>query len=106
MSRKRRNRDPVPGSERRRFEIQFTRAAQRAMARIPRSALERVDVLVRQLADNQHPAGSKKLQGAGDLYRIRAGDYRVIYSVESDCLIVLIIQNWPSTRCLPLTPIA
>jgi len=44
------------------------------------------------LADNPHPAGSLKLQGADDLYRIRIGDYRVIYQIQDEVLIVLVVE--------------
>jgi mRNA interferase RelE/StbE len=90
MSKKRNGRGPAP--EPRRYEIQFTRAAERALASLPRDDLRRVDEAIRGLADNPHPPGSKKLQGTDDLYRIRVGDYRVIYTVEAKRLVVLVVS--------------
>ena len=88
---KKRNR-PEPAPEPRRYEIQFTRAAERALASLPRDDMGRVDAVILGLADDQHPPGSKKLKGTEDLYRIRVGDYRVIYTVESKRLVVLVVN--------------
>jgi mRNA interferase RelE/StbE len=54
--------------------------------------LSRVDAAILGLADDQHPPGSKKLKGTEDLYRIRVGDYRVIYTIESKRLVVLVVN--------------
>jgi mRNA interferase RelE/StbE len=51
-----------------------------------------VDTAILGLAGDPHPPGSKELQGAGDLYRIRVGDYRVLYTVEHDRLVVLVVD--------------
>jgi mRNA interferase RelE/StbE len=90
MSKKRNGREPAP--EPRRYEIQFTRAAERELASLPGDDLRRVDAAILGLADDQHPPGSKKLKGVEDLYRIRVGDYRVIYTVESKRLVVLVVN--------------
>lgn len=90
MSRKRNEREPSP--EPRRFEIQLTRAAERGLASLPKADLRRVDAAILGLADAPRPPGSKKLQGAGDLYRIRIGDYRVVYTVEAQRLVVLVVN--------------
>ena len=70
----------------------MTRAAERGLASLDRAILHRVDAAIRGLAIAPHPPGSKKLQGADDLYRIRVGDYRVIYQVEGDRLVVLVVN--------------
>jgi mRNA interferase RelE/StbE len=90
MSRKRR--EPGPKPERRRFEIQFTRTAERGLAALPRNILRRVDAAIVALAENPRPHGSLKLQGEEDFYRIRVGDYRVIDRVEADRLVVLVVN--------------
>jgi mRNA interferase RelE/StbE len=80
MSRKRNGREPGPAPSR--YEIQFTRAAERGLASLPKADRRHVDEAILGLADDRHPPGSKKLQGEDDLYRIRVGDYRVIYKNE------------------------
>jgi len=90
MSKKRSG--PTPRPEPRSFEIQFTRAAERGLAGLDKVMLRRVDVVIRGLAVTPRPPHSKKLQGADDLYRIRVGDYRVIYRMEHRHLVVLVVN--------------
>jgi mRNA interferase RelE/StbE len=90
MSKKRQREEPRP--EPRRYEIQLTRAAERGMASLPKADLKRVDAAILGLARDRHPQGSKKLDGVGNLYRIRVGDYRVVYTIEVDRLLVLIVN--------------
>ena len=44
------------------------------------------------LAKVPQPKGVKKLTGAEDLYRIRVGNYRVVYQIQDNCLIVLVVR--------------
>ena len=44
------------------------------------------------LAEDQHPPGSVKLQGEGELYRVRVGDYRIVYQIQNAVLVVLVVQ--------------
>ncbi len=44
------------------------------------------------LANNPRPEGSIKLKGSDNLYRIRVGPYRIIYTIEDDKLIVLVLE--------------
>jgi len=46
---------------------------------------------IESLADDPRPGGVKKLAGADDLWRLRVGDYRVIYEIRDRALVVLII---------------
>ncbi|MBW6520848.1 MAG: type II toxin-antitoxin system RelE/ParE family toxin [Desulfoarculaceae bacterium] len=62
------------------------------MKRLDRAMIPRVIASVEALAGNPYPTGSKKLQGAEHLWRIRLGDYRVIYSVDGDVLSIEVIK--------------
>lgn len=44
------------------------------------------------LADNPRPPGCVKLQGPGELFRVRVGDYRVVYEIQDAVLVVLVVQ--------------
>jgi mRNA interferase RelE/StbE len=89
MGKKRNGRAPRP--EPRRFEIQFTRAAERGLSALDKAILLRVDAAIGGLAVAPHPPHSEKLRGADDFYRIRVGDYRVIYKLEDQHLVVLVV---------------
>ena len=73
------------------YSILIAPAAKRDLKRLPKDALRRVSAAITSLADDPHPAGSTKLSGA-DFYRIRVGDYRVIYQVQERQVIVLVLR--------------
>ena len=72
--------------------IEFTRSAERDLRRLDRSMLARVMAAIDALADEPRPSGVKKLVGSEHTYRIRVGDYRVVYSIE-DRLLLLLVQR-------------
>jgi mRNA interferase RelE/StbE len=60
--------------------VELNRRAERELERLPDAALQRITKRLRQLEENPFPRGSKKLKGGGG-YRLRVGDYRVLYDV-------------------------
>ena len=74
------------------YRIDLTPAARRDLSKLPRDVLRRVDAHILALAQNPYPAGAKKLEGAEALFRVRVGDYRIIYTVERRRLIILIVR--------------
>lgn len=81
--------------KKRQYEVIFTRRAERVFRRLPPELVRRLDRAILALGDNPRPPGHRKLAGQDDLYRIRVGDWRVIYSIEDDRLIVLVIEIGP-----------
>lgn len=79
----------------RRYTVIVERQAEKALRRLPREILTRVDRLLLSVADEPRPAGCKKLRGYENLYRVRVGDWRLIYAVEDDELVVLVIEIAP-----------
>ena len=61
------------------------------MSNLPKSDFRKVESAIAKLADNPRPPKSKKLTGR-DGWRIRIGDYIVIYLIEDDNLIVIVIE--------------
>jgi len=47
---------------------------------------------IRELAKNPRPQGCKKLQGYKELYRIRSGNYRIVYNIKEKMLLVLVVR--------------
>jgi mRNA interferase RelE/StbE len=47
---------------------------------------------IRALAENPHPPGCKKIQGYEDLYRIRSGNYRIVYTIREKILVVFVVR--------------
>ncbi len=74
------------------YRIEFTRSAERDLRKIDRSRIAQILGKIEQLQVCPRPEGSKKLAGADRTYRIRVGDYRVVYEVEDEVLLVLVIR--------------
>jgi len=63
------------------YSISFVRSARRELESLSTPLIRRILAKIELLAKNPRPAGCKKLKGAHDLWRIRVGEYRVIYSI-------------------------
>lgn len=75
------------------YSIVIGQQAEKSLSAIPLPDRQRIIKRIDDLADNPHPLGCKKLTGNGpDLFRIRQGNYRVIYSIDDNKLIVRIID--------------
>ncbi|MCB8777511.1 type II toxin-antitoxin system RelE/ParE family toxin [Planktothrix agardhii 1032] len=74
------------------YRIQFSKKAQRQFQALPQLVQEQLQPKIDALSINPRPFGIKALQGRKGLLRLRAGDYRVIYQLEDDLLIVLIVE--------------
>ena len=72
------------------YTIEILRSAQKQLAKIERREQQRVVEKIRMLAENPHPPGCKKLTPRS-AWRIRIGDYRVIYEIHDDRLMVLVV---------------
>lgn len=66
------------------FEIEWRTSAAKELRRIDRQFIPKIVEAIGRLALDSHPHGSVKLQGIADTYRIRVGDYRVVYEVDLD----------------------
>lgn len=74
------------------YEVSFAPAAARQLRKLPKAVQERILDAAGQLATDPRPMGVVKLEGDDELYRIRAGDYRIIYQIADEQLIVLVVR--------------
>lgn len=74
------------------YDVQFTRAASRELRKLPVAVRKRVIVAVRSLSQEPRPATSTKLVNRATAWRIRVGDYRVIYDIFDEVLVVSVIR--------------
>ena len=75
-----------------RYRIRISRTAGRQLKKLPPDARARIVRAVQGLAIDPFPTGCRKLAGYDDLFRIRAGPYRVLYSVNDGTLIVVVLK--------------
>jgi mRNA interferase RelE/StbE len=74
------------------FRIEFARSASKDLRAIDRKMVPRIIIAIEELANDPTPNGCKKLVGSDHTYRIRVGDYRVIYDIHGDKLVVSVIR--------------
>ncbi|MFH0770323.1 MAG: type II toxin-antitoxin system mRNA interferase toxin, RelE/StbE family [Candidatus Peregrinibacteria bacterium] len=74
------------------FGIVLKQSVLKEIRRIPVIMLERIRSHIAALAENPFPAGVEKIQGYDDCYRIRVGQYRVVYQVSDAIHIITIIR--------------
>ena len=74
------------------YRVLTSPAARRDLKRIRGPARRRIAETIDALADSPRPPGCAKLAGADDLYRVRVGDYRIVYAIQDDRLIVLVVR--------------
>jgi mRNA interferase RelE/StbE len=73
------------------YTITFARSARKELERLSATVISRVFPRIEALAQNPRPPSCRKIQGYENLWRIRVGDYRVIYQVFDDELVVDIV---------------
>lgn len=74
------------------YQIEFKPSASKELEKLPRQMVIRVVAAIRELADNPYPSGVKKLSGFDRTFRIRVGDYRVLYDIYENRLVIEIIR--------------
>lgn len=75
------------------YRVEFTSAAARQVKKLPRPARDRVLAAIETLAADPRPHGSTKLVGEETAWRLRVGDYRIIYDVFDEVLTVVIVRS-------------
>lgn len=76
------------------YRIEIAEKIEKKLAKLPKKDKERVIETIDALTENPRPSGCKKLKGNGQppLYRVRSGNYRVIYTIQDEILLILIIE--------------
>lgn len=73
------------------YEIEVLPAATRALKKVDERAAARIVDAIDSLADDPRPHGVKKLEGVKDLYRTRVGQYRIIYQIHDERLLIVVV---------------
>ena len=73
------------------YLIKIQPSSRRQLKKLPQKVRYLVGKLIDSLGENPRPHGCKKLKGKRNLYRVKGGNYRVIYSIEDDVLLVTVV---------------
>ena len=74
------------------YKIHWKKSAVKELKKLERAFIPKILEVIENLAENPYPAGTKKLQSSEHTYRLRVGDYRVVYSVKETQVIIEIIR--------------
>ena len=74
------------------YRISWKRSAQKELRKLPQQEIQRILRAVEALVGDPYPSGVRKLVGSEQSYRIRIGDYRVVYSIAAAKLIIEIVR--------------
>ena len=74
------------------YHVELSPAAQRDLRKLESAVRNRILAAFVKLEGDPHPVGSKKLQDRRELWRIRVGDYRVVYEIQNNVLVVLVVR--------------
>ena len=76
------------------YKVCFDKNYLKELERVPTVYRENIRKKIKELAANPRPEGYLKMKGSGNtpFYRIRCGDYRIVYTIDDDVLIILIIE--------------
>lgn len=74
------------------YRIEVTPAAKRTIKKLPKNVQQKIIQELELLAKEPRPTGVVKLAASDNLYRVRTGDYRIIYQIKDEILLVIITK--------------
>ena len=75
------------------YNIEYSKDVESDISKLPKKDILKILLKIEKLAEDPRPAGIEPLQGKfKGLHRIRSGDYRIVYQIIDDRLIVLIVR--------------
>jgi mRNA interferase RelE/StbE len=74
------------------YTVQILPAVMKTLRKLPKEVQARILLAVWKLEENPHPSGSVKIAGSTNDWRIRVGDYRVIYDIRDAELVVVVVD--------------
>jgi mRNA interferase RelE/StbE len=74
------------------YSVIIEKPALKSLATIPDKNAKKITKAIDELAENPRPNGVKKLKGSDDFYRIKVGNYRVIYEINDGELVIVVVE--------------
>ncbi len=74
------------------YSVTLSPRARRQLLKLPADIGRRIERAIDALVEDPRPEGARKLEGGDDLYRIRVGDYRIVYQAEDKELLILVLK--------------
>ena len=80
------------------WQVMIERRAEKVMRRLDKSLRKRLDNAIQALANNPYPSNSRKLVGKSNHYRLRVGDWRIIYTIRQQVMVILVVKIAPRDK--------
>lgn len=74
------------------YRLEFSKRAEKEFSALPRQIQQRLQPRIDELAVDPRPSGVKKLEGTDNQYRLRVGDYRIIYQLQDEILLIILLR--------------
>jgi len=74
------------------YNVIIKASAKKELATLPKPIIARLIAAIESLATDPRPNGVRKLTGTQDMYRVRVADYRIVYRIEDDRLIIEVVR--------------
>lgn len=74
------------------YRVELSSRADRQFRKFPAQVRDRLQKHIDALAENPRPHGVRKLEGDENAYRIRVGDYRILYEIHDQVLVVIVLK--------------
>jgi mRNA interferase RelE/StbE len=75
------------------YRLTISKSAYKELEKLPSKVFDRLYPKIKKLPENPFPIGSKKLIGSSNKYRMREGDYRLIYMLEKNEIIIIAAKH-------------
>lgn len=74
------------------YEILLEQTAEKDLKKLPADIFKRIIPKIKALAKNQKPLGSRKISGSKNDWRIRVGNYRIIYEIDARARLIKVMR--------------
>jgi mRNA interferase RelE/StbE len=74
------------------YAVEVAPAARRQVKKLGKGFQKRIIAAIEALEENPRPKEARRLSAAREIYRMREGDYRIIYEIRDDALLVLVVK--------------
>lgn len=74
------------------YAVEFTSSARKQLKRLDRAVQQRVLMAAALLGKHPRPPAARRLTSSNELWRVRLGDYRIVYSIDEDGVVVVVVR--------------
>jgi mRNA interferase RelE/StbE len=74
------------------YQIEISKSATKQLKKLPTDIKQRIDAKILDLGIDPRPSGVKKLKNTDNTYRVRVGDYRILYDIFDEILLIAVVE--------------